>query len=499
MSQDFGSELPNWLPDFNAPIETDLNNKRAPWSTDNSSVQFTQAELIAYGIEDGDPDGILENLESYGQHQHGATVHDEPPFQQPPPQLFRGTPPPPYTSFQAPVNYADAHLCEADTHSALGGSFGCIPPHPVLAPPEAKPYGLTFRNLAEAKENIHCHIESDWLPPGNDGTIPTTDQERAAYVSELLSAMKDTSTCSDNRDKARFIKCCTPGTTKAFRPEQLEKVCWQLVNIAEKLHVNGPLSLSIYERTALDTVRKSRFLTFARRMHHLCALLRLSKSRCFSLLKGENLETTVGAPAQRYSGTLVNDHQNGNRQKYIKEGRSAVKGKEEEKNKMETATAAKDQPSNTNSDQELVPNAAMSLQASEPLADADVGNITFGGVQSSNIQSVSQYAGDNSGQYENNQNVTGNSYYHAPSPKMTRALPSYVMPYPSMEPPPAPPPTPSFMPPMAVGYPGMSYTHPYMQPPPIAPKRSAEDADLDASPDVRVHRPWFNNQESLYD
>jgi hypothetical protein len=496
MSQDFGSELPNWLLDFDAPIQADLNNERAPRSTDNSSKQFTQDELVAYGIEDGDPDGIPGNLESYGQHQHGAVVHDEPPFQQPSLQLFRGTPPPPYTSFQAPLDYADAHQYVADAHSALEGSFGHTPPHPVLTPPEPNPYGLTFRNLAEAKETVHRHIDSDWLPPGNDGTIPTTDQERAAYVSELLEAMKDTSACSDNRDKARFIKCCTPGTTKALHQEQLEKVCWQLVDIAEKLHVNGPVSLSIYDKTALDTVRKSRFLTFARRMHHLCALLRLSKSRCFSLLKGENLETTVGAPAQRYSGTLVNDHQNGNRQKYIKEGRSAVKGKEGMK---KTATAAKDEPSNTKVERELVPNVTMSLQASEPLAAADAGAITFGGVQSSNIQSVSQYAGDNSGQYENNQHLTGNSYYYAPSPEIPHALPSYGMRYQSMEPPPAPPPTPSFMPPMAGGYPGMSYTHPYMQPPPIAPKRSAEDADLDASPDLRVHRPHFNSQEPLYD
>jgi hypothetical protein len=313
---------------FGSQHQMTLDAEGAQWSADSDLGDFDFSQLRVLGNEGIGLDNVFGYANNNDQHQHNAIRQDELTLEHLIAQDIPSTPPPPYQPFQHTAN-AQQDLSHAHTQDG----YRYVPPNPPapelatkLASARSITHGLAFQNLAEAKKAmLSRHLDKEWFAPIGDNTIPINDEERAAYVIELLEAMKDTSTCSDRRETPAFVNRWTRDAINAPHPEHMEKVCWQLVDVSEHLHINGPVSLPIYDKQALATARKSRFLTFAQRMDHLCALLRLSKSRCFSLLKGENLETTVAAPAQRYSGTIVNCAQNGKRQEFIEEGRSVWK------------------------------------------------------------------------------------------------------------------------------------------------------------------------------
>jgi len=524
-----------------AQFQTTMDNEGAVLSANGDPVYFAQPGIQDYGIGNYQPNEVPLYAPDDGQHQHGFDGYSQPMPEQPSSQYYAGTPPPRYSSIEpASATNTPTHLVDVD--SPFDPCYRYMTPSPpapcqadAITPVQPNHFGLKFRNLAEAKASmLNRYIEKDWVPPANDSTIPTTAYERAGHVAELLEAMKDTSTCPDKQDKGRFLKRLTPGAKKAIYKEQMEKVCWQLVATAEKLHVFGPKSFSIYDSTPLETMWSSRNLTFGERIESLCALLRLSKSRCFSLLKGENLETTVGAAPQKITGTILNNGQNENRQKYIAEGRVSMKGKK-------ATTSPEDQASDTDGDEELDPSVAMSLpsnepeeeldlnvatilQSPEPLPPANVETSIVGGFQSNNTQTVSQYAGDDGGQYENNQHVTGNSYHHGPQPVFHHDRPSPGMlspnmlspsasyaptPTPSMhgiyspstQPSPVTPwtPSPSHVPHTIQGYPYTAYQHPFAIPRPNRVlKRNAEDAQLGMGPYAPVQRPRFDDQETSW-
>ncbi|KAH6883376.1 hypothetical protein BKA58DRAFT_465208 [Alternaria rosae] len=518
-----------------AQSQATMDNESALLSVYDGPVYFAQSGIQPYDIGNYQPNDLPLYAPEDGQQQYSFNEYNQPTLEQLSHQPFSGTLPLRY-SFIETDSTTNAPQHAVDAHAPFNDSFGYMTPSPsaqshaaALAPVQPNPYGLAFRNLAEAKDSmLNRYIEKDWVAPADDSTIPTTDEERAGYVAELLDAMKDTLSCPEKQDKFRFIDRLAPGA-KQFHAEHMEKVCWQLVDTAVNLHVIGPKSFSIYDTTPLKTMWQSRFLTFGERMGHLCALLRLSKSRCFSLIKGENLETTVGAPAQRYSGTLLNNHQNENRQEYIQQGRTIVKEKK-------ATTPPEDKASGTDGDEELdssvaislpsnepeeefYSNVAMSLQPSEPLPPADVGTSVFGDFQSNNIQAVFEYAGDNSGQYENNQNVNGNSYDYGLQPVFNHALLSPGMLSANMLSPsasyaplltpslhgiysrstqPSPvTPTTSYMPHMMEGYPYTPYFHPMAIPRPNRVlKRSAEDAQLEAHLNGPFQRPCLEDREN---
>ncbi|KAI4646964.1 hypothetical protein J4E93_005188 [Alternaria ventricosa] len=524
-----------------AQFQTTMDNEGAMLSANGDPVYFAQPGIQDYGIGNYQPNDVPLYAPYDGQYQHGFDGYSQPMLEQSSPQHYAGTPPPRYLSIE-PASATNTPTNSVDVDSPFDPCYRYMTPSPsapsqatAIALVQPKFFGLSFRNLAEAKDSmLNRYIENDWVPPANDSTIPTTDEDRAEHVAELLAAMKDVSACPDNQDKDRFAKRLTPGAKKAIYEDQMEKVCWQLVDTAEKLHVFGPKSFSIYDTTPLETMHKSRNLTFGERIDSLCELLRLSKSRCFSLLKGENLETTVGAAPDKITGTILNNGQNRNRQEYIAEGRVSVKEKK-------ATTSPEDQASVTDGDKELDssvamnlpsnepeeevdPNVSMSLPSSEPLPPTDAGTSIIGDLQSNNTQTVSQYGGDNGGQYENNQHVTGNSYYYGPQPVLPHSVSSPEMLTPNMLSPstsyapastpvsyglyspstqPSPvtswTPTPSYMPHMTGGYPHTPYQHPFAIPRPNRVlKRSAEDAQLGMGPYAPVQRPRFDDQEAYW-
>tara|TARA_R110002003_G_scaffold1868_8_gene23638 strand:+ start:2466 stop:4412 length:1947 start_codon:yes stop_codon:yes gene_type:complete len=190
--------------------------------------------------------------------------------------------------------------------------------------------GLTYSSLAHARAVIaQRHVEHDWQPDREDQTIPRTNQQREAYVLQLLNAMNDTSEARDSKGKNtpfnnRWV-LRSHNNNHFYKMDEMEAVCWDILDLAERLHAHGPIALSIYDPAALGEVRKSKSLTFDKRIGFVCQAMRMSKARCDSLMKGDGLATLVGSPSLKVRGTHLQKNQNARRAETIEKGRQVEK------------------------------------------------------------------------------------------------------------------------------------------------------------------------------
>jgi hypothetical protein len=190
--------------------------------------------------------------------------------------------------------------------------------------------GLTYSSLAHARAVIaQRNVEHDWQPDREDQTIPRTNQQREAYVLQLLNAMNDTSEARDSKGKNtpfnnRWV-LRSHNKNHFYKMDEIEAVCWDILDLAERLHAHGPIALSIYDPAALGEVRKSKSLTFDKRIGFVCQAMRMSKARCDSLMKGDGLATLVGSPSLKVRGTHLQKNQNARRAETIEKGRQVEK------------------------------------------------------------------------------------------------------------------------------------------------------------------------------
>jgi len=208
-------------------------------------------------------------------------------------------------------------------------------PTPLAATAADTPLpGLQFANHAQAQQAFaQREVPSNWHSPHPDTSIPQTQADREKYITDMLSAIADTRTCQDSSTVESY-QGRWAGLAQGRSPytsQQMETVCWKLLDIAEKLHAQGPGSLRIFDQAKLRTVYKSRKLNFAQRIQFLCDLMQLSKSRCETLLAFDDLEMTVGAPAQMISMAKTNKKQNLKRQEYLVKGRARLCGQGKDK------------------------------------------------------------------------------------------------------------------------------------------------------------------------
>ncbi|KAF1930486.1 uncharacterized protein M421DRAFT_58385, partial [Didymella exigua CBS 183.55] len=182
--------------------------------------------------------------------------------------------------------------------------------------------GLTFDSLEDAEAAMSSrNIENDWEPPSRDRTAPSTRRQRAKYALQLFQAFQDCSECKDNKNGNSYVKRWKDGPGSYYNAQAMEKVCWHMLDIAERLHTHGPQSTFMYCEEALKKLKGSRDMTFEQRIHHVCAMLKYSKFLCDQLMKGEGLEALVGAPKHKMSGATTMQVQNQRRQKWIVHGR----------------------------------------------------------------------------------------------------------------------------------------------------------------------------------
>lgn len=205
-----------------------------------------------------------------------------------------------------------AHSNNHANQSAIGSSTQSSSQTPLP--------GLAFASLRGAETAMATRfLENDWTPPTDDESIPSTSVEQSEYVLLMLNALKDPSNCKDNKKGYSYVKRWTG--TGYYDIQEMEKVCWQMLEVAERLHAEGPRSLNFYCEEALKKVKASRNLTFEQRIDAVCAVLRFSKNQCDKLMKNEGIEALVGAPVQKMSGAQTMVSQNKKRQKWILKGR----------------------------------------------------------------------------------------------------------------------------------------------------------------------------------
>jgi hypothetical protein len=185
--------------------------------------------------------------------------------------------------------------------------------------------GLLFASRAQATQAfLQRQAPHNWQPLRTDVTIPQTQADRNRYVAQLKTAMVDISQCNDSTNTTSFQErwANIARGISVYAPQDMDMACENLLDVAEHLHRHGPSSLHIYDSSKLRTISQSRNLTFARRIETLCALLRLSKSRCDMVMDFDDLGVTVGAPAYVISMIKSNKKQNVNRRDLICRGRS---------------------------------------------------------------------------------------------------------------------------------------------------------------------------------
>ena len=193
--------------------------------------------------------------------------------------------------------------------------------------PSAPAGRLLFANYTQAQQAAaNRQIPHNWLPVQNDVSLPLNDYHRSVYVRMLVRAFEDTSKCihSGKTETSQSRRASLAGGNSVQKQRQTEAVCWQIVRIAEKLHTQGPISLRIFDEAKFKDIKKFQHLTFEARLAHVCELLRLSKSRCESLLKLKDLHAVVAAPSQLITQARWNKKQNTDRQQYLAAGRMAL-------------------------------------------------------------------------------------------------------------------------------------------------------------------------------
>lgn len=182
--------------------------------------------------------------------------------------------------------------------------------------------GLLFTSLEEAVAAIPLPT---WQCPANDNTIPSTDEARQEWVTKLLNAMNNVKDVNDKQGlvfKKHWFDS-SRGTSDFYSVIDKEIICWDILDLAERLHRQGPHVLNSFDPTFWVQAAKTRGWTFQKRIQSIVDLLMYSKSRCEKLLGGAGLQPVVTNPIGLKSATKGNLKQNRKRQALLEAGRAA--------------------------------------------------------------------------------------------------------------------------------------------------------------------------------
>jgi hypothetical protein len=197
----------------------------------------------------------------------------------------------------------------------------------LVLPPSTLPQN-SFLSLRFADHQLAIDamekISPAWSSPNPDSTIPTTLEQRRAYVRQLLLAFLNRDDIK-NAGKAKRWNTGNPATGEdyLYTKEVMEKVCWDMVDIAVRLHTLGPSSLPIHDKGMHDLIKQDRMLTFEQRRLHLREFMCFFKSRCEDFMKGTAMVESVAAPKQKLRSCLPNKRLNLRRAVWIKNGQEA--------------------------------------------------------------------------------------------------------------------------------------------------------------------------------
>ena len=114
-----------------------------------------------------------------------------------------------------------------------------------------------------------------------------------ALIKDLVAAVTDTSNClTTNAEDAAYPERWEPNVT-FYHGSQIEAVSWALLQLKIDVHQRR-WSVALSDPKQRDDVCLSMKFTFAERMNILLKALRISKSTCEALIKGNRVPELVG-------------------------------------------------------------------------------------------------------------------------------------------------------------------------------------------------------------
>lgn len=179
---------------------------------------------------------------------------------------------------------------------------------------------LNFNTREEALGDLYSRLYDEnegWNPPEEDDTVPETDMERRGAARIILGALMDTSRAQD-ADSRGFKSRWAPNAARPYEYGDLETAAWEVVSLAERLHLEGPTVLEIRDANYVENINFSSHLTFEQRIKILAKLVMEWKARADGLIKGDTLHTAVGAPLEALSSARSNYGANKERNKALK-------------------------------------------------------------------------------------------------------------------------------------------------------------------------------------
>lgn len=182
---------------------------------------------------------------------------------------------------------------------------------PEKHPQTQKSTELFFDSAAEA---MYANLDTidHWAPPKSNPSIPTTHAEKVALIKELVSAIMNTDNClTTNSDDAAYQERWGPNST-FYHASQIEVVAWRLLQLMIDIHQRG-WSVTLSDPKQRDDVCLSMKFTFSERMNILLKVLRISKSTCEALIKGNRFAELVGCPHVVFERVHGNNSSNAGR------------------------------------------------------------------------------------------------------------------------------------------------------------------------------------------
>jgi hypothetical protein len=178
------------------------------------------------------------------------------------------------------------------------------------------PFDSRGATALHSKQRLDA-LKEHFPNPATDLSIPDTDTGREDAVRLIFGAMKDISRAKDagsNDFKSRWAV----GAKKPYKDEDLAATAWEIVRLIERLHREGPSTLSIRDEHYDGSIVSSAHLTFKERLTVIATTCMEWKARNDGLIKGTTLETTVAAPLEALQSAIINSRANKDRAKKIK-------------------------------------------------------------------------------------------------------------------------------------------------------------------------------------
>ncbi|KAG9194033.1 hypothetical protein G6011_04068 [Alternaria panax] len=197
----------------------------------------------------------------------------------------------------------------------------------------AAPQAIQFTSFAQAQKAAATRVvPHNYTPSTNDPSFPKDDAAQKAYIRQMYDAYVDITGCIDRATvpnfDSHFSTLSSDSPTSPITPLMISTICWHLLTIATDLHTRGPICLNVYDPAKLKNVYKHRNLRFDARIDAICTLLRMSKSRCASLLSMDGLGMVVANAPVLCRQSRTNHTNNGHRQDYLETGKDVVAGQD---------------------------------------------------------------------------------------------------------------------------------------------------------------------------